>query len=213
MMALKKVYSGYTEKSMKNLLLDSGAYFKNFEIGTDTFESAVDAGKLIGATQGGGQFVAKGVFRQIEFDGVLGKAKGADVLEAWEVSIQANVKEITTETLALALGLSYIDTTTDATYNIVTGKNHVEEEDYIDNITWVGTLSGSDEPVIIQVYNAFNTEGLTLDVKPKSEAVISMKFEGRYDATDLDTPPFNIYYPKAEATTPIDPEDPIDPEE
>ena len=42
-------YSGYTSETPKSLLLDAGAFFKNFYVGTDTFESAVTAGKLIGA--------------------------------------------------------------------------------------------------------------------------------------------------------------------
>ena len=80
-------------------------------------------------------------------------------------------------------------------------KNEIVLTDYIDNITWVGRLSGTNDPVIIQVYNALNTSGLTLNVADKSEAVLALTFTGHYVDTNLDAPPFNIYYPKAITNT------------
>jgi hypothetical protein len=68
--------------------------------------------------------------------------------------------------------------------------------DYIENITYVGKKSGSTEPVIIQIYNALNTTGLTLQTKDKDEALIALEFVGHYAADELETPPFAIYYPK-----------------
>ena len=75
--------------------------------------------------------------------------------------------------------------------------NNLEVSDYIDNITWVGTLSGSNKPVIIQIFNALNTEGLKFSTTDKAEATISLTFYAHYTQDDLDTPPFKIYYPKA----------------
>ena len=46
------MFTGLTTKTPDNLLLDAGAYFKNYDIAKDTPETAKD--KLIGATQGGG---------------------------------------------------------------------------------------------------------------------------------------------------------------
>ena len=66
-------------------------------------------------------------------------------------------------------------------------------------ITWIGTLSGTDEPVIIQIYHALGIDGLKLTTKDKDDAVVAMKFYGHYDPAKLDKPPFDIYYPKAEA--------------
>lgn len=194
---MAKTYSGYTDKTMKNLVLDSGAYFKNFVIGTDTFETAVTAGKLLGATRGGGTFNAKPTIRNIEVDGIKGRAKGLSVIDAWDVSIQANVIEVTIDTLKLSLGSSTVATSTeDADYDKIVANNVIAVGDYIDNITWVGTLSGSNEPVIIQVYNALNTDGLSLQPQSKGEIVMAMTFYGHYDQTDLDSPPFAIFYPK-----------------
>ena len=37
----RKKYSGFTEKTAENLLLDAGAFFVDYDVETDTFETAV----------------------------------------------------------------------------------------------------------------------------------------------------------------------------
>lgn len=189
-----KTYSGFNNKTAENLLLDAGAFFINFNQGTDTYDSAVSSGKLLGATNGGGEFVAKPEMRQVEVDGVKGAAKGLEVIDSWEVTLAANVIEVTAEGLTRAIAGAEVNS--DSDYDIITAKNYLVNSDYIDNVTWIGTLSGSDSPVIIQVFNALNTEGLTITTEDKNNATIKMVFKGHYDSDDLDTPPFTIYYPK-----------------
>lgn len=194
-MGKSKTYSGFNAKTAEHLMLDAGAFFKNFEVGKDTFETA--SAKLIGATRGGGKFEAKPSVRAIDVDGVKGRAKGLQVIDNWDVSIEANVLEITKETLSAGLAAAgEIDSTTVTGYDVVTAKNYIELSDYIGNITYIGKISGQEKPVIIQVYNALNVEGLALQTKDKDEAVISLKFVGSYDPATLDTPPFKIFYPK-----------------
>lgn len=196
-----KTYSGYTSETPKSLLLDAGAFFKNFYVGVDTFETAVAAGKLIGATQGGGNFSALPTIRKVEVDGVKGPAKGLQVIDEWVITLTANVKEVKKSTIQAALAASSVDTSSSADYDIISARNEIVLTDYIDNITWVGKLSGTNDPVIIQVYNALNTSGLTVNVADKAEAVLALTFTGHYVDTDLDTPPFRIYYPKAITNT------------
>ncbi|WP_211271453.1 hypothetical protein [Anaerobacillus alkalilacustris] len=194
---MNKLFSGFTNKTAENLLLDAGAFFKNFIVGTDTFESAVTAGKLLGATKGGGQFSAIPEIRNVEVDGVKGKAEGMQMIDSWEVKMSANIIEITKEVLAAAIGASEIDTTTSEDYDIIKGKTEIELSDYIGNITYVGRKSGSSEPIIIQIYNSFNKNGLTLQTQPKNEAVVALEFEGHFKPEELDKVPFEIFYPKA----------------
>ena len=188
-----KVYSGFTEETAQSLLLDAGAFFKNYDMEEDTFETAVAAGKLLGATKDGGEFSAKPEIRQVAVDGVKGKAKGLEVLDSWDVYLKANVLEIKKETIQSALCSAKAEVKED--YTEITANNSIGLSDYIDNITWVGTLSGSDKPVVIQVYNALNTDGLTLSTKDKDNSVLAMTFYGHYTQNDLNTPPFKIYYP------------------
>ncbi|HSH24601.1 MAG TPA: hypothetical protein VLA13_03580 [Massilibacterium sp.] len=195
-MAKRNSYSGYTEKTAENLLLDAGAFFIDFDVETDDFDSAVAAGKLLGATRGGGSFSAVPEIRAIEVDGVHGKAKGLQVIDQWEIKMTASVLEVTREGLTKALTASEVDESTNTTYDIIKAKNYIDITDYFDNITYVGKISGADEPLIIQIYNAINSTGLTLETEDKSEAVTEMEFEGHYDESELDSPPFAIFYPK-----------------
>lgn len=194
-MAQCKVISGLTENTSKNLVFDAGAFFKNFEFGTDTFETAVTEGKLLGATKGGGSFIATPTFREVEIDGMRGAVKGAKLLEAWEISMTANLVEVTAETLSLGLGLSELTDETEKEYKKITGKMCLQDDDYVENITWVGNLSGSEEPVIIQIYNALNTSGLELAAEDKGEAVIATEFTAHFDMSKPNEVPFAIYYP------------------
>ncbi len=194
---MSKTYSGFTAKTSERLLLDAGAFFKNFDAATDTFDTAVTAGKLIGATRGGGEFKAAPTIRRIEVDGVKGAAKGLEAIDEWVVTLMANVLELSEDVLKLALVSADVDTTTNEDYNIISARNYFDLADYIENVTWVGKLSGSGKPVIIQVFNAINTNGLTAAMQDKNEGVVQMIFTGHYDQASLDSPPFKIFYPKA----------------
>lgn len=193
-----KTITGFNSKTAENLLLDSGAFFLNFIVGTDTYESAKTAGKLIGATQGGGSFSAVPTIRQIAVDGVRGKAKGLERIDEWVVNMSANILEATKDVIMTAL-TAFNEESVEG-YTKITPKNDIELTDYVENITWVGTLSGSDNPVIIQVYNAINDSGLSLNMADKSEGIIALNLSGHYDYSTGETdvnPPFAIYYPDA----------------
>lgn len=191
-----KKFSGFTKSTQEHLLLNAGAYFKNYEVEKDTYDTAVAAGKLLGATRGGGQFNAVPTVRQIQVDGVSGRAKGMEVIDDWDVSLQANVLEIKKETIVASLIASKVEDASVQGYEKITAKQMIELDDYIDNVTWIGTVSGSDLPVIIVVKNTLNTGGLQMKTEDKNESVLSMQFYGHYEQGELDEPPFEIYYPK-----------------
>ncbi len=194
-MSAGKTYSGFNEKTAEKLMLDAGAFFVNFTVGEDTFDTARDEGKLLGATRGGGKFEAKPSIRPIEIDGVKGRAKGLQVIDSWEVSLSANVLEVSKESLTRGLTATHPEEE-NGDYDVISAKNYIDIEDYVENITYVGKISGKEHPVIIQVYNALNVEGLSLTTKDEDEAVIALNFAGCYDPEELDTPPFKIFYPK-----------------
>ncbi|MGN0489403.1 MAG: hypothetical protein ACI4HO_09100 [Ruminococcus sp.] len=195
-------YSGFNKKTVDHLLLDAGAFFKNFIVGKDTYASAKAEGKCLGATSGGGEFAVVNTYRQGEFDGVRSRVKGNQFVDSTDVSIKATVAEITEDILIKALGTADVVPNDIEGYKKIEGRSYVVDEDYIENITWVGTLLGSDKPVIIQVYNAFNENGLTMAVADKGQASVELQFygnleEGAYDSTDDEDvkPPYAIYYP------------------
>lgn len=191
---VSKSYSGFTEGTAQKLLLDAGAYFKNFIVGEDTFETAVEGDKLIGATSGGGTFSAVPEVKDIEIDGVWGPTVGLTRIISWDVNMMATIKEISAETAKLALGAAQVEDGPEG-YKKITANNDYRTEDYIDNIVWIGRLSGSGDPVIIEILNALSVEGINLTMADKDEATIPTTLTAHYKADDLDTPPFAIYYP------------------
>ena len=192
----KKTYTGLTTKTKKHLLLGAGAFFKNFLVGTDTYASAVAAGKLIGATQGGGEFSAVATFRQIPVDGAIGDIKDLEDIQRWDVSLSANVLEVSEATIKLALGSATVTTLTGTDpYKKVVGNNSLASGDF-NNITWCGCLLGESKPMLIQIDNALCTNGLNLTFTDGEEGKIALEFHGFYDAVDTGAQPvapFSIY--------------------
>lgn len=197
-MGICNIINGISASTAQHFLLDAGAFFKDFDVDTDTVATAKTAGKLIGATKGGGLFRAVPTWRTIEVDGARGKVKGTEILDAWEVTLEANVVEVTTETINLALSVVEESDHKEGTYTKIEGRNCIQLTDYVDNITWVGTLSGSEDPVIIQVYNALNNKGLELTMEDKNEGVIPLSFTGYQDGSDMSKPPFAVFVPTAQ---------------
>lgn len=188
--------TGYSASTKKNLLLGAGALYKNFVVGTDTPSTAT--AKLIGATQGGLEFKATPSIRNIQIDGILGKVADLDVIDSWETSLAGSFIEINSEVIRRSLAAASVDSS-DSDYDVITGNTEFSSDDYLTNITYIGTLSGSNKPVIIQVKNAIDTGGLSFKTEDGKEGTVDVTFEGRYAISDEGEPPFAIYWPKVPA--------------
>ena len=208
---MAKNVTGRTKATKESLLLNAGAWFKNFDVGVDTFESALADGKCLGATQGGGNFTATPEVRLIEIDG----SDPITVYDSWTVTMMANMIEVKPDTLALALGTGIIadaDGALAEKYFTIRAKRQIDTgTDYIESITWVGTLSGSNEPVIIQIFNAISNSGINMNMAPKANGILSVTFSSSTDEDNLEDAaefaPFIIYYPKSVAVPTINPID------
>lgn len=205
----KKAYNGITEKTPLNLQLDAGAVFKNFTVGTDTYATAKAAGKCLGATQGGGTFTAKPTIRTIDVDGAVGRVKGLADIESWECSLSATFIETTVDTLKMALtsasdikgtGAPESGNGVPAGYTKIAGNAGISDDDYTENLTWIGCISGSEDPLIIQLSNGLNEDGLSMDFAPKSEGKVKVTLYGYNNLADFETaevkPPFAIFVPE-----------------
>ena len=197
-----KPYSGYTKDTPDKLLLDAGAFFKNFEVGTDTYKSAKAAGKCLGATIKGGEFSAKPNIRRMELDGVKTRTVGDTLYDGWETYIKANLAEMTSDNLIAALGSADKVTVAEIEgYDKITGRETLLPSDYISNITWIGNILGEDKPIIIQIFNGLNENGLTLAVEDKNNSTVEVQFYGNLNSDVYDdpekgiVPPFAIYRP------------------
>ena len=181
--------TGFNADTGKKLLLDAGAIYKNFD-------KTLMTGTLVGATSGGNTFTAKPNMRRIAIDGVKSEdVKGLTVIDSWSVSLATNLLEFTKDTIVMALGSASV-TAQGTDYESIKGNNYIADSDYLQNIAYVGKISGSAKPVIIIIYNAMNKEGMSVNMKDADEGKLPVTFTGNLDSANLDAPPFEILYPK-----------------
>uniref|UniRef100_UPI00359FDD78 hypothetical protein n=1 Tax=Jeotgalibaca porci TaxID=1868793 RepID=UPI00359FDD78 len=197
-MALKK--TGYTEKTSKRYLINAATVY------TDVIyaEGAGFTGTLHGATSGGVTVTVEQNYRDIEVDGTSHvKVKGNKVLESANATIVANLKEITAEKIRQSMNgkLEAVLTEGPAGYKMITTKRYLEDEDYILNMAVVGTLSGTDEPVIVILDNVLSIGGLELATEDNGETIIEQTFEAHADIEQLDADkfPWRILFPEETA--------------
>lgn len=196
-MALAK--TGYTENTPKNYVINAASVYANV---TYTTEGGF-VGTLIGATQGGVTLTIEQNYRNPEVDGtshVQGNVVGNKVLESAKAIAVLNLKEITAENLKKGLNGKLTDagaSVAPAGYKVIETKRKVEASDYLDNICVVGTLSGTDNPIIAILDKAFCTGGIELATEDNGEAVIELTYEAHATAAQLasDTFPWRILFP------------------
>ena len=194
--------TGYTARTPKHYLINAGAIYKNLnwnptggQGGTGQWE-----GELLGATAGGNKVIIEKEYRVVEIDGVFVPAVGQKLLQGQSAKLETNVKEITAENIRLAINgeIKEADgTDAPAGYKIISSKPKLENEDYIENLGIVGTMSGTDDPIIIIFDNALCTSGLDFETKDNEEAVIPMTFEAHASEGQVEdlSLPCRIYFP------------------
>lgn len=181
-------------QTFERLLLNAGAFLKNFDLSTYTEYSALeealfaavkDGTKTLGATRGGGTFTASPTMRSIEADGKRYEFKGSTVIDAWDIKLTATLMEITPDNFALALGTA--EKTEDKSFT--TGKKttiklrtNIEDGDYIQNLVWFGNTSKG--LVAIALDNALNNTGVTLTFSDKGEGTLPVEFHAYQDTVE-----------------------------
>lgn len=200
-----KRFSGFTEGTMKKRLLDAGAFFKNYDL-TKTYAENRAAGKLICATQGGGSFTATPSPRQVQVDGLATYTRGTETIDEWTAELSLKMLETDANLVAMCLGAASVAKASGDTqptgYLRVHPKDTFDDDDYIDNVVWVGRWADSTKPVIIVLYNALSLGGLNWTLEDKKEVVTECKLTAHYGAPDDEgnqEVPFDIFYPEVAA--------------
>ena len=194
--------TGYTASTPKRYLINAGAIYKNLVWNKTggTGGKGQWEGELLGATAGGNKVTIEVNYRVIEIDGVFTPAVGQKIIESQTAKIETNVKELTAENIRMAINgqIKEADGTNAPTgYKVISGKSKLENTDYIKNLGIVGTMSGTNDPIIVIIDNALCTSGLDFETKDNDEAVISMTFEAHVDKDKVDdlSLPCRIYFP------------------
>ena len=190
------ILSAFTKNTAKNMQLDAGLLVKGL---TDilNFNGTIADEKKLGATSGGASFSATPEMRNIfeGIDGAKGNYKDGNVIDNWEITLTATVKEMTANNLKLAMATADIVTGNDK-FDVLTPRMEVKSTDYIDNICWLGTMNGSSEPMIIELKNVLNTNGISFTAEDKGSGSVELELKAHFDLSKPNEVPFNIYFPK-----------------
>lgn len=192
------ILSAFSKGTAKNMQLDAGILVRNLENILEFDGTLVEANKL-GATSGGATFSATPELRNIfdGIDGAKGNYKDGNVIDNWEITLTATVKEMTAKNLQLAMASA--DITEDENFSVLTPRMNVSTSDYIDNICWLGTMNGSTNPMIIELKNVMNTNGISFTAEDKGSGSVELELKAHFDLSKPDEVPFKIYFPKDKA--------------
>lgn len=190
------ILSAFTKNTAKNMQLDAGLLVRGL---TDilNFNGTIADEKKLGATSGGASFSATPEMRNIfeGIDGAKGNYKDGNVIDNWEITLTATVKEMTAKNLQLAMATADIKSDDDK-FDVLTPRMEVKSTDYIDNICWLGTMNGSSEPMIIELKNVLNTNGISFTAEDKGSGSVELELKAHFDLSKPNEVPFNIYFPK-----------------
>ena len=184
--------SGITADTPKNIMLGAGTIHRNFALtdGVWNFEES-----LIGATSGGSKFSIVPEYYTVPVDGALVKVKGLEQKVGETATMEVNFVEMTPEILKMCVVGDVAESTDYEGYTEITSRARIEEDDYIENLAYVGKKTDGT-PIIIIFDYAICTSGLSVEGKNKEAGVFTGTFECVADLTpEADTLPWRILYP------------------
>lgn len=181
---------GIRKETVDYFLVDAGAVYVNLGLEDE---------RLLGATRGGNSFAIEQEIYEPEIDGSPGPLKGTRRIIEVRPRLTANLIEVTRENILLALAgadSTPVPDETAATHDSITRTRNIIGADYIKNIALVGTISGSDEPIIIIVKNALNTENFEMGTEDREEGVLELALTGHFDPANMTEEPWEIRFPR-----------------
>jgi len=167
-----------TTAQIENIQIDYGIVYTNY--------GETDSRK-IGPSRGGGEFSADQKIRDIDFDGMLGKTKGMQVVEEINASLKVAILDMSIQMLALAMPYATLvgDGTT-TPYSLTCKSTDVailDSTSYLKNVTmFCKTVKGAYKKITL--YNAMSEGKFGFKAKPKNEGEVELEFNAHWDPTD-----------------------------
>lgn len=193
----KEGKTGVTANTPKQVFFGAGTIHKGL-----TYSGSIwnFADSIVGATNGGSTLTITPEFYDVPVDGKNVPVKGLKVKVGEVATLAVNFAELTEDIIKTST-IAELATSEDTTFNLLKSKAALEDEDYWENIAFVGkTLEGKNVIAILE--NALCTSGLPLAGTNREGATIAATFTCHADiedGDDLETLPWKIYYPKATA--------------
>ena len=193
---------GLSANTPKRIQVNAGLFIQDFDI-PDTVTDA-DAFKtlltttvaartgVLGATRGGGTFVATPEVRELEADGKRYRTKGLTKIDSWDIRLTGTLIEAFQDNFKR--GLITADVATSGSVDTLTLRTAIADADYIDKLSWI-SLMGDGTYMVIEVENVINLDGLTFTFADKNEGTIPFNFAAHHsDIVDQDEAPVKIRY-------------------
>lgn len=198
---VKTKANGYRAETAEHLLLDAGAVYANLAFDAEGFleldADGFPSGEPLGATSGGNEFTVEVEWYQPEIDGVRTSVKGLDFQSEHNAQLVTNLKEYTVENLKRAIATADVDES-NAQYDVIKPRTYVKDTDYIENIAYIGRISGKSKPVVILLENALSIEGLSASYEDEGDNTLPITFRASANAEDAgERPGYSIIYPRA----------------
>lgn len=188
-------------ETFQRLQLNAGMFLMGFDVSSYADAGALrtalaaeisDGSKILGATRGGGTFVATSEIREPEVDGKRYRYKGGAFVDSVDAQLTGTLVEIRPEVFAKILATG--ETSTNGKKTTVKMHTAVQPEDYIENLVWIGDMSDGGLVVIV-LKNALNANGMTLTFTDKGEGTVPFEFHAYQDAVeDYDYAPFEVIF-------------------
>lgn len=180
--------TGITADTPQRLIVDAGVLYLDYGEVTE---------EVLGATRGGSVFSVETEQKSMEFDGAIGPLKGAQRIVGVSAKLTVNMVEFTTTIFNMAFpGSSSSDYGSPKSHDLITRAGVIALADYYTNVTLVAnTTVGSTSYAMFMLKNAIADSNLEMTFADKDESVPSITFMAHFDPTDLDTEPWEIYWP------------------
>lgn len=154
-----------------------------------------DEDHVLGATNGGNKLSIIPEITPIEVDGAVVEIKGLNQKTGETGTLEVNLAQHTVESLKRAIVGKVVDSLIKG-YTQIETKSLIDLSDYLDNVSFVGTMTDGTEIIAI-MENAICSSGLELDNKNKETSVCKTTFKATADFAGgvFDKLPIYIFYP------------------
>jgi hypothetical protein len=182
---MSKKFTVVKQSTFEELQLEAGILLKKFDPTTAKFDDT----DIICATSGGIQVNCKPTYSDLgeDVDNCPTNTKEMKQLDSWETTMGFTALNITVDTIAMALGVADIDTSTGK----VTPRADLKQTDFSD-IWWVGDRSDGGFGAV-KMTNALSTDGLSLQSTKSGKGQLSVTLTGHVSIDAQETVPMEFY--------------------
>lgn len=192
-------YTGFTNKTAENTQFGAGMLVFNLT-NPKQFSGELGDAIVVGATEGGSS-----LSEEIEMLDVYEGLDGYDmpVKESQQITkrtakLTFTVKEVSKSNLMTAMvAADEVKATSSDTYDTIQPRTNIKASDFKSNLCLLAPLLSTGEPVIVELDNPLNTNGVNLTVAKDSPGGLEMEIQAFGTLSDYETVPYRVHYPKS----------------